>query len=64
MTCNKCAFSFRSQAESSGECINCLTPIYSPHMPCDKLCVDCSNEQNRCQSCGEKMNSNGDRVIE
>jgi hypothetical protein len=55
MKCNKCVYKIVLDAFSSSECENCIITIYSPYTPCDKLCVDCSDELLRCQSCGKPI---------
>lgn len=55
MLCNECMYGIYLQALSEGECEICKTPVYTSHMPCDLLCVDCSQEHQRCKSCGKPM---------
>jgi hypothetical protein len=45
-----------AEALSEGECEICNTPFYTSHIPCDRLCVDCSEEHNKCQSCAKPIN--------
>lgn len=56
MICEECskgkvvlhAFSF-------GECTVCGTEICTAHIPCDKVCEQCSEEKNLCKECGKPI---------
>ena len=56
MECNKCKNSIVLDAFSQGKCEICKTDVSTSHMPCDKLCEDCSTKNKRCKSCGKEMN--------
>lgn len=55
MLCKKCKNRFYMQAISNGKCIGCKTDVYTPHLPCYKLCKRCSDSKNLCQQCGEEV---------
>ena len=39
-------------AFSEGECEMCGEKISTPHIPCDKVCNECSEKFNFCEVCG------------
>lgn len=42
-------------AFSSGNCIICKDEVITSHIPCDKLCTNCSEISNKCKSCGDEQ---------
>jgi hypothetical protein len=38
---------------SQGKCEICKSNIQTAHIPCDKLCDNCSEKHNLCKECGE-----------
>jgi hypothetical protein len=57
MICDKCMDSFYAQAISKGVCEECNDIVYSPHIPCYKLCPECSEKLNKCKQCGELIDN-------
>ena len=49
--CKKCEGMVVAHAFSNGECNICEKEIQTSHIPCDKVCRDCSVEKNVCMSC-------------
>lgn len=45
-------------AFSNGQCERCGCDVVTPHIPCDKLCEDCSEKYNSCRECGSKIEDN------
>lgn len=39
-------------AFSFGKCDKCDCDVTTSHIPCDKLCVNCSDEFKLCKGCG------------
>jgi len=42
-------------AFSDGECEVCGQEVVTAHIPCDEVCERCSEDNNLCQVCGEKI---------
>lgn len=42
-------------AFSSGDCKVCECEITTAHIPCDKVCEECSSEYSLCKECGKKI---------
>lgn len=55
MICDKCEKMIVLHAFSNGECIICNCEVVTGHIPCDKVCDECSKENNICKSCGINM---------
>jgi hypothetical protein len=55
MKCNKHDKMVVLHAFSSGDCIVCGKEITTEHIPCNKVCPDCSEEHGLCEICGEKI---------
>lgn len=53
LLCKKCKHIICLQAFSFGKCEICGTKVVTPHIPCYKLCPECSKNLNRCEQCGE-----------
>lgn len=51
--CTKCEGKIVLHAFSEGECIICNKIISTGHIPCDKVCDECSIKLNKCKSCGK-----------
>ena len=45
-------------AFSDGQCEKCGCDVVTAHIPCDKLCEDCSEKYNSCRECGSKIEDN------
>lgn len=43
-------------AFSDGECEVCEKHIQTEHIPCNKVCRECSFEKELCMSCGGPLN--------
>ncbi len=39
-------------AFSNGNCEKCEVEIITSHIPCDKVCKECSEKYNLCKECG------------
>lgn len=52
MECEKCKNKIVLHAFSQGNCEICKTEVVTSHIPCDKLCLSCSDEHNKCKGCG------------
>lgn len=53
MKCDKCLKGrIVLHAFSQGNCIKCDCDITTAHIPCDRVCKDCSNEHMLCEECG------------
>lgn len=39
-------------AFSNGECEVCKEEVWTSHIPCDRLCEECSEKEKRCKECG------------
>lgn len=55
MKCNKHDKMVVLHAFSNGDCIICGKEIIIEHIPCNKVCPECSEEQGLCEICGEKF---------
>ncbi len=53
--CKKCKNMIVMHAFSEGNCISCGKKISTEHIPCDKLCKECSEDTNSCACCAEKL---------
>lgn len=42
-------------AFSHGNCRECGCEIVTPHIPCDKVCEECSNAKHLCKECGKPI---------
>lgn len=58
MECNKHKNRIVLHAFSNGKCEKCKKDITTSHIPCDKVCENCSNKYNLCKVCGNKIESN------
>lgn len=43
-------------AFSNGKCEKCNCDVVTPHIPCDKVCLKCSEEYSLCKECGCEIN--------
>lgn len=55
MECEKCKTMIVLSAFSNGNCYICDKKITTSHIPCDKLCEECSDEQMRCKVCCKEI---------
>lgn len=53
--CKNCKGKIVLHAFSNGTCEICECDIFCAHTPSDKVCMDCSEELNICESCGDKL---------
>lgn len=53
--CKKCKSKVVMDAFSSGACQVCGDEVFSPHMPVDKVCNNCAEDFNLCESCGKQI---------
>jgi hypothetical protein len=59
MICNECKKGkVVMHAFSDGKCEHCGCDVVTPHIPCDKLCENCSEKNNSCRECGVKIEDN------
>ncbi len=42
-------------AFSTGNCIKCNCEITTGHIPCDEVCLECSDEYSLCKECGKEI---------
>lgn len=54
-TCDKCKGMCVMHAFSFGECEICEMEISTSHLPCDKICLQCAENNNLCKVCGKKL---------
>ena len=59
MDCGKHKNMIVMHAFSKGECELCGKEIQTSHIPCDKVCKECSEEHKVCQVCGDKIEEHG-----
>lgn len=60
MICEKCSKGkIVLHAFSFGKCEKCDCEVTTAHIPCDKLCDDCSNIYNLCKDCGVEIEKTG-----
>lgn len=52
MICEKCEHIVCLSAFSYDKCIECGIGVTTPHIPCYKLCPECSAKLNKCEQCG------------
>lgn len=52
MICENCKRKIVLHAFSFGKCDKCDCDVTTSHIPCDKLCVNCSDEFKLCKGCG------------
>jgi hypothetical protein len=45
-------------AFSNGKCEQCDCEVTTAHIPCDKLCDNCSEKNHSCKECGIKIEDN------
>ena len=55
MKCDKHEKMIVLHAFSSGKCEKCDKEVTTPHIPCDKICEECSEKYNLCEICGDKI---------
>ena len=55
MKCNKHDKMVVMHAFSSGNCIKCDEEVTTSHIPCNKVCPECSENYGLCEICGEEM---------
>ena len=55
MVCENCKGMIVMHAFSDGECEICEQKVVTSHIPCDKLCENCSTVYSRCKVCGVHM---------
>lgn len=56
MNCNKCKEGkIVLHAFSEGECDSCGKEVITAHIPCDRLCEECSTDLKRCKECGDSL---------
>lgn len=55
MKCKKCEHMIVLHAFSFGNCELCEKEISTSHIPCDKICPKCAEENDLCESCGNKI---------
>lgn len=53
--CKYCKNRVVMHAFSFGNCEICDEEISTTHIPCNKLCSQCSQENGLCESCGNKI---------
>ena len=53
--CQKCKSRIVAHAFSEGKCEICEQKVVTSHIPCDKLCENCSTVYDRCKACGIEM---------
>ena len=55
MKCNKHDRMVVMHAFSTGNCIKCDEEVTTPHIPCNKVCPECSETYGLCEICGDEM---------
>jgi len=55
MICKKCERRIVLPAFSEGKCEECGKDVITTHIPCYKLCPECSEKLNKCEQCGEPI---------
>jgi len=55
MICHRHKDMIVQHAFSEGKCEKCGENICTPHIPCNKICEKCSEENNLCEVCGTEM---------
>lgn len=55
MKCDKHKNMIVLHAFSSGKCEQCNKDITTSHIPCDKICEDCSDKYKLCKICGDRI---------
>ncbi len=55
MICTNCKNIVVLHAFSSGECTVCKEVVNTGHIPCYKVCLECSEELHLCQQCGKPL---------
>ena len=58
MICEDCKNRIVLHAFSEGKCEICEQDVVTAHIPCDKLCDNCSIVYNKCKACGKDMEEN------
>lgn len=53
--CNNCKNKVVMHAFSFGNCEICGEEISTEHIPCNQICLKCAEENNLCESCGIKI---------
>jgi hypothetical protein len=53
--CSSCKNKIVLHAFSYGKCELCDTEVSTAHIPCDKICLECSEKYGKCESCGFKI---------
>lgn len=55
MICKDCKHIIVLNAFSEGKCKICGERIVTPHIPCYKVCKQCSEKLNLCKQCGKEI---------
>lgn len=51
MICKECKGQMVMHAFSFGKCEKCNCDVTTPHIPCNKICDECSYKFNLCEVC-------------
>jgi hypothetical protein len=55
MICDKCKGQIVLHAFSYDNCDICMKEIITAHIPCNKVCVECSEKHCVCERCANKI---------